>query len=64
VKFLEQAGARVIPLPYDADKPTLDKLFNGINGILFPGGSADLSKTSKFGSNAAYLFDKALRSND
>jgi len=64
VKYLEMAGARIVPVPYDADKATLDKLFNGMNGLLFPGGAADLTRKSKFGSNAEYLFKKALKAND
>jgi len=34
---MEQAGARVVPIPYDASINELNKLFDGINGIFFPG---------------------------
>jgi len=42
IKFIELAGGRVVPIPYDADTATLDKIFNGINGILFPGGGTEI----------------------
>lgn len=35
-------GARVVPLPWDADKSTLKYLFKRINGILFTGGSTSI----------------------
>jgi gamma-glutamyl hydrolase len=37
VKWIESAGARVVPIPYDADKKTLKHLFESINGLLLPG---------------------------
>jgi len=37
VKWMESAGARVAPIPYDADEPTLRSLFSSINGIIFTG---------------------------
>jgi gamma-glutamyl hydrolase len=36
---MESAGAQVVPIPYDADKATIDMIFENINGVLFPGGS-------------------------
>ena len=44
MKFIEQAGAEVIPILYDYDKPTLKKIFSKINGILLPGGGQHLWK--------------------
>lgn len=41
VKFMEAAGARVIPLIWNEPKEvTMDKL-SKINGVLFPGGDGD-----------------------
>lgn len=37
VKWIESAGGRVVPIPYDADKSTLKHLFQSINGLLLPG---------------------------
>lgn len=45
VQFIEAAGARVIPIPYDASPENLTYLFNQVNGILFTGGGAPLNYT-------------------
>lgn len=58
VKYLESAGARVVPINYHATNAELDTLFNSINGIFFPGGS------SSFPSSAQYMFDKVVAAND
>jgi len=41
VKFVEAAGARVVPLIWgEPEEVTLDKL-SKLNGVLFPGGAND-----------------------
>nr|XP_060467485.1 gamma-glutamyl hydrolase [Panthera onca] len=45
VKYLESAGARVVPIRPDLTKEEYERLFRSINGILFPGGSANLKKS-------------------
>ena len=57
VKWLESAGARSIPIPYDADQELVSEIFSQINGLLFPGGAADLPITAK------YLWDLAVERN-
>ena len=42
VQYLESAGARVVPIQYDLPEPEMRKLFQGINGLLLPGGNADI----------------------
>lgn len=42
IKYLENAGAIVVPIKYDYDTNTLDYLLDRINGILFPGGDPSL----------------------
>ncbi len=42
IKYLESAGARVVPIQYDLAEPEMKKLFLGINGLLLPGGNADI----------------------
>ena len=49
VKYLESAGAQVIPILYDYDEMTLKTIFNQLNGLFFPGGDASLFKTNKYG---------------
>ena len=39
-KFLEQAGARVVPIPYDLPADDLAALLRKLNGALFTGGAA------------------------
>uniref|UniRef100_A0A8D1WNV4 folate gamma-glutamyl hydrolase n=1 Tax=Sus scrofa TaxID=9823 RepID=A0A8D1WNV4_PIG len=45
VKFLESAGARVVPIRVDLKDEEYQKLFQSINGILFPGGSVNIKKS-------------------
>ena len=48
VKFLEQAGARVVPIYANGDQEYYEKMFNLTNGILLPGGSALYGVSSKY----------------
>ena len=47
VKFLEQAGARIVPIFADRMQPYYEKMFNLTNGILVPGGAAKFGTSSK-----------------
>jgi len=47
LKWLELAGARAIPIPYDASNNTVDDVFSQVNGLLFPGGGSDLPMAAK-----------------
>ena len=38
VKWLEQAGAAVVPILYNSTPPTLEAQFETLNGVLFTGG--------------------------
>jgi gamma-glutamyl hydrolase len=58
VKYLESAGARVVPINYYASNSQLDTLFNSVNGVFFPGGSASFPK------QAQYIYDKVVAAND
>jgi len=60
VKYLESAGARVVPVAYTSTPATIDSLFSGLNGFLFPGGSADLSATSPFFKVANQIYSLAI----
>jgi len=64
VKFLEAAGARVVPIHYDSTQADLKQLFNSINGILFPGGATDLDPSTQFYRSAFFLYQLALDAND
>lgn len=58
VKYLESAGARVVPINYYATEDALDTLLKNLNGVLFPGGSA------AFPNAAQYVFDEIKAMND
>jgi gamma-glutamyl hydrolase len=58
VKYIESAGARVVPIPYEAETEELDYLFESMNGFLYTGGGADMSDAAK------YLYSKAVQAND
>lgn len=64
VKWLEQGGARVAVIPFNAPRNVLDQLFDGINGLLYTGGGLSLDVDTVFFQNALYLFNKAKAVND
>lgn len=57
VKYIESAGARVVPINYYAHPEELDDVFSKVNGFLFPGGGA------AFPESAQYIFDKTVEAN-
>ncbi|XP_072323778.1 gamma-glutamyl hydrolase isoform X1 [Scyliorhinus torazame] len=63
VKYLESAGARVVPISIDLTEAQYKKLFYSINGLLIPGGGANLM-TSEYSKNAALFYKLALQAND
>jgi gamma-glutamyl hydrolase len=64
VKFAESAGARVVPIRYTSSLAELKALFQGLNGILYPGGGASLDPASSaYYRAAAYMMDLAEASN-
>lgn len=48
VKYLEMAGARVVPIEGDLSDDELLKIFNSINGLLFTGGEVNLESSSYY----------------
>lgn len=61
VKFVESAGARVIPLIYNEPKEVLFNKLNLVNGVLFTGGWA---KSGLYYEIAKEIFKKILEKND
>ena len=45
VKYVEGAGARVVPIPFDMPASQMLPLVRQLNGLLFPGGGANLNNT-------------------
>ncbi|XP_029314080.1 gamma-glutamyl hydrolase-like [Cottoperca gobio] len=62
VKFLESAGARVVPVMINQTPEEYKTLFNSINGILYPGGSANIT-SSGYQRAAKILYDLAIEAN-
>lgn len=58
VKFLESAGAQVIPLLFDDDENTIKTLLSQVNGLLFPGGDAEFFTHNSFGERSLTKFAK------
>ncbi|KAK3725012.1 hypothetical protein QZH41_017470, partial [Actinostola sp. cb2023] len=63
VKYVEAAGARVVPIRNNLTEEAVASLFYSINGILLPGGSVDVFK-SKYTKTAKILFKLAKEAND
>ncbi|XP_043100031.1 gamma-glutamyl hydrolase [Puntigrus tetrazona] len=62
VKFLESAGARVVPVTINKSDDEYRRLFKSINGVLFPGGGASL-ESSGYSKTAAIFYRLALEAN-
>ncbi|KAM7390147.1 hypothetical protein PAMA_008359 [Pampus argenteus] len=62
VKYLESAGARVVPIMIDQTEEEYKTLFNSINGVLFPGGGANLTSSGYYRSAKAF-YDLAIEAN-
>ncbi|CAB1353214.1 unnamed protein product, partial [Coregonus sp. 'balchen'] len=60
VKYLESAGARVVPIRINRTDEEYEKIFNSINGLLLPGGDVDL-QTSQFSRLSKIFYDLAIK---
>mmetsp|Transcript_30109 Transcript_30109/g.52910 ORF Transcript_30109/g.52910 Transcript_30109/m.52910 type:complete len:434 (-) Transcript_30109:296-1597(-) len=64
VKWLEAAGARVLPIRYDDSEETVRRKFQAVNGVLFTGGGEVLTNlSSQFMRTAGLLFNLTLEAN-
>ncbi|XP_066527797.1 zgc:171566 [Hoplias malabaricus] len=63
VKYLESAGARVVPIRINDTEEEYTKLFYAINGLLLPGGDVDLQK-SQFSRVSKIFYELAIKAND
>jgi len=59
VKYIEGGGGRAVPVFHNSTTEELDYIFDSINGILFPGGGANIDNTPLYLS-AQYMYNKAL----
>lgn len=60
VKYLEMAGARVVPIKINTPEDELVKIFSSINGVLFPGGDSYVLD-SPYQRSAEFAFDFAIK---
>jgi len=63
VKWLESGGARVIPFRYGTSAVEIKKVFNSINGIVFPGGGDYFTVPSPFYTTLTTLWDLIVDAN-
>lgn len=63
IKYLEGAGARVVPIRINQTEEEYAKLFYSINGLLLPGGDVNL-QTSQFSRVSKIFYDLAVKAND
>lgn len=63
VKFMEQGGARVVPIMLDKDADYYDMMFQATNGLILPGGSAEVTN-SGYERAAKEMYERALASPD
>ncbi len=61
---MQSAGARVIPIFYDMTEAEIRYRFSVINGLLLPGGGANLHRGHKFYDTAELLVNLAIKAND
>jgi len=59
VKWLESAGARVVPVKINQTEDYYNRLFQSLNGIIFPGGGQDLLH-SGYANAARYFFRRSM----
>ena len=64
VKFIESAGARVVPILQDMPQAEIERRFKAVNGILIPGGSQTLSPGHPYYDTTKILLDMTIGAND
>jgi hypothetical protein len=58
VKWLEAAGARVVPVSFRSSQQEFDLILSQLNGLLFPGGDLSLLTNTTFYQSSLYIFQK------
>jgi len=61
VKWIEAAGARVVPLQFDLSEDQLLDRYKQINGVLFPGGGSSINDNSSYAVFSRKLFAWSVR---
>jgi gamma-glutamyl hydrolase len=67
VKWLEQSGAQVVPIPFNWSRAKIKKTLKQVNGVLFPGGDIDRDTKLDFRRYVKcykQIFEYAIAEND
>ncbi|EDW73635.1 uncharacterized protein Dwil_GK16552 [Drosophila willistoni] len=64
VKYLEGAGARVVPIWIGRNRTYYDQLLVKINGVLLPGGATWFNQSGGYADAGEYLIQGAMELND
>tara|TARA_B100000927_G_scaffold289932_1_gene287543 strand:- start:1646 stop:2587 length:942 start_codon:yes stop_codon:yes gene_type:complete len=67
VKWLEQSGAKVVPIPFNLSEKKILEILKQVNGVLFPGGDVDRNSKSdfkKYVKSFKQIFNYAVKEND
>eukprot|EP00455_Lapot_gusevi_P039032 TRINITY_DN4373_c0_g1_i12.p1 TRINITY_DN4373_c0_g1~~TRINITY_DN4373_c0_g1_i12.p1 ORF type:complete len:341 (-),score=132.40 TRINITY_DN4373_c0_g1_i12:100-1122(-) len=62
-KFIEAAGARVVPIFYDMTTTEVKSVLDNVNGVLFTGGDASLTDTSTFFKTVQLIYNTVVDKN-
>jgi gamma-glutamyl hydrolase len=60
IKYIQMAGAQVVPIFGYTTKEELAELLPKINGVLFPGGEIDFNMDHRWTANADYILKYAM----
>ncbi|XP_071796477.1 gamma-glutamyl hydrolase-like isoform X2 [Asterias amurensis] len=64
VKMLESAGARVVPILVHQPDEYYKKMFNSLNGVVFPGGGQPDMMNSAYGKAGKLFYEMSIKSFD
>jgi len=62
VKYIESAGARVVPVTTTMSSQEIEDIFYSVNGVLLPGGAVSIFE-SKYATNTRHFFELATEAN-
>ncbi|CAH0547473.1 unnamed protein product [Brassicogethes aeneus] len=63
VKYLESAGARVVPIWIGQELDYYERLINYTNGAIFPGGATYFTEPKGYGETASIIYKLAVEAN-
>ncbi|XP_053674477.1 gamma-glutamyl hydrolase-like [Anopheles nili] len=64
VKFVEGAGARVVPIWIDQPAEYYENIMANLNGVLLPGGATWFNQSNGYADAGRHIYDIAMRLND